>query len=88
MIYLHFTPLTLKQDDDGFILFESRAIAAYIATKYASQGTALIPTDLKANALYQQALSIEVTSFNDYAEKLVAEKIFKPCVHDRISDGV
>lgn len=66
------------QDDDGFVLYESRAITHYIATKYANQGTPLIPTDLKKNALYQQGLSIEVTSFNDYAEKIAVEKVFKP----------
>jgi glutathione S-transferase len=43
-------------DDDGFILFESRAIAKYIAKKYAGQGTALIPAedDLKGFALFEQ----------------------------------
>jgi glutathione S-transferase len=44
-------------DDDGFILFESRAIAKYIAKKYAGQGTSLIPAedDLKAYGLFEQA---------------------------------
>ncbi|KAJ7067533.1 thioredoxin-like protein [Mycena amicta] len=32
-------------DDDGFILFESRAICRYIAEKYPDQGTKLIPTE-------------------------------------------
>ncbi|PPQ80284.1 hypothetical protein CVT25_003681 [Psilocybe cyanescens] len=66
-------------DDDGFILYESRAICHYIATKYAHQGTPeLVPTDLKANALFQQAVSIETSNFSEYVEKFVGEKVFKP----------
>ncbi|KAF9475961.1 thioredoxin-like protein [Pholiota conissans] len=65
-------------DDDGFILYESRAIAYYVAKKWATQGTPLIPTELQAEALFQQASSIELMNFNDYAEKAVAEMIFKP----------
>lgn len=72
---------TENQDDDGFILFESRAICHYIVSKYPNQGTqGLIPSDLKANALYQQAVSIETSNFNDYVEKAVVEKVFKPYV--------
>jgi len=65
-------------DDDGFILYESRAICQYIEAKYPDQGTKLIPTDIKANALFLQAASTEVTHFNFYAESAVVEKVFKP----------
>ncbi|KAJ3572985.1 hypothetical protein NP233_g2723 [Leucocoprinus birnbaumii] len=34
-------------DDDGFILYESRAIARYIAEKYSTKGTQLLPTDVQ-----------------------------------------
>ena len=42
------------QDDDGFILYEPRAISRYIAEKYAAQGTAgLLPT--QETSLQQKA---------------------------------
>lgn len=68
----------MVQDDDGFILYESRAIGHYIAKKYADQGTNLAPTDLKAFGLFQQACSIEVANFDDYASKAVFEIVIKP----------
>ncbi|KAK0236258.1 glutathione S-transferase [Armillaria nabsnona] len=66
-------------DDDGFILYESRAISRYIALKYESQGTKLIPTDdLKSIALFEQAASVEQSSFDPYATAVGMEKIIKP----------
>lgn len=43
-------------EDDGYFVYESRAIAKYIAKKYAGQGTKLIPddSDLKAYGLFEQ----------------------------------
>ncbi|KIM79325.1 hypothetical protein PILCRDRAFT_564483 [Piloderma croceum F 1598] len=64
-------------DDDGFVLFESRAIARYIEAKYPTQGTPLVPTEPKANALFEQAVSIETTDFEPSASGLTFEKAFK-----------
>lgn len=65
-------------DDDGFILYESRAICHYIALKYPDQGTPLLPTDLKENALFHQAASLEATHFDGPAVAAVVERFYKP----------
>jgi len=65
-------------DDDGFILYECRAICRYIATKYESEGPKLIPTDLQGAALFEQAASAEVSYFNPHVGAIIREKVVKP----------
>jgi len=64
-------------DDDGFILYESRAIARYIEAKYGSQGTPLVPTDPKKLALFEQAASTEVSNYDPFVSGLAWELKFK-----------
>ncbi|KII85279.1 hypothetical protein PLICRDRAFT_166954 [Plicaturopsis crispa FD-325 SS-3] len=64
-------------DDDGFILYESRAIGRYIAAKYAGQGTPLLPADPKAHALFEQAASVEYSDFDPFVGGLALEKAYK-----------
>jgi len=66
-------------DDDGFILYESRAIARYIENKYRDQGNSLSPdpSDIKATALFDQALSNEYSNFDPFTSKIVGERVFK-----------
>lgn len=67
-------------DDDGYKLYESRAIGRYIALKYADQGTqGLIPDgkDLKELADFEKAMSIEAAQFIT-AELLTIEVAVKP----------
>jgi glutathione S-transferase len=67
-----------SKDDEGFILYESRAIARYLIKKYPNQGTPLIPSDLKAEALFEQAASIEAFNFTPFVRPIIIEKVFKP----------
>ncbi|KAF9448595.1 glutathione S-transferase [Macrolepiota fuliginosa MF-IS2] len=64
-------------DDDGFIIYESRAIARYIAEKYADQGTKLIPTDVQGRALFEQAASIETSHFDAHVVPILVEGVLK-----------
>ncbi|KZP20691.1 glutathione S-transferase [Athelia psychrophila] len=64
-------------DDNGFQLYESRAIGRYLAAKYPAQGPTLLPTELKARALFEQAASVEVANFDPATHGLAAEKIYK-----------
>ncbi|KAJ7800582.1 glutathione S-transferase [Mycena olivaceomarginata] len=58
-------------DDNGFILYESRAICRYIAAKYPESN--LIPTDPKKNALFEQAASSEYANFETIAGGIITE---------------
>ncbi|KAJ7486983.1 glutathione S-transferase [Mycena latifolia] len=64
-------------DDDGFILYESRAICRYLAEKHADQGTPLLPTEIKAKAQFEQAASIEYSNFQPYAWTIYIEGLSK-----------
>ncbi|KAF8806031.1 glutathione S-transferase, partial [Phlegmacium glaucopus] len=64
-------------DDDGFILYESKAICYYIASKYPNQGTPLLPTGLEANALFQQAVCVEASHIDPHAWEAANEMYFK-----------
>ncbi|KAJ6592411.1 thioredoxin-like protein [Mycena capillaripes] len=58
-------------DDNGFILYESRAICRYMAAKHPASG--LIPAEPKANALFEQAAAVEFTHFELSASILGGE---------------
>ncbi|KAI6148277.1 glutathione S-transferase-like protein [Pisolithus thermaeus] len=67
-------------DDDGFILYESRAICRYLAKKYEEQGTLnLVPKDTKGEALFEQAVSIEASNFHPFVSGLASRRLLRSC---------
>jgi len=68
----------LLQDGDVQI-YESRAIARYIADKYESQGTPnLHGSTLAERALVEQWLDVEIGTFSVIALSLIRETLYKP----------
>lgn len=61
-------------DDDGFELYESRAIIRYIDQK---AGGKLTPTDPKLRATMEQWISIETSNFAPHAMKYVYHYVMK-----------
>jgi glutathione S-transferase len=61
-------------DDDGFVLYESRAIARYLDEKLS--GPKLTPADPKARAKMEQWISVETSNFTPIAMKLIYQLLF------------
>lgn len=61
-------------DDDGFMLFESRAICRYISAK---SGDKLVPATIKERALMDQWSSVEQSNFSAPAMKFVYHFVFR-----------
>ena len=67
----------MEKDDNGLILYESRAISRYLDAKEPHSGTALIPQGLIKQAAFEQAASIEQSNFDAFAAPLVYERVIK-----------
>ncbi|HEY4119701.1 MAG TPA: glutathione S-transferase N-terminal domain-containing protein [Byssovorax sp.] len=61
-------------DDDGFVLYESRAIIRYLDAKLT--GPQLTPADLKQRARMEQWISVETSNFTPIAMKLIYNLYF------------
>jgi glutathione S-transferase len=61
-------------NDDGFALFESRAICRYLSDKADGK---LTPKDPKERALMEQWLSVEQSNFSSAAMKFIYQYVFK-----------
>jgi len=61
-------------EDDGFELFESRAMARYINEKASGK---LVPGDAKGRAKMEQWISVETSEFSGNAMKFIYEYMFK-----------
>jgi glutathione S-transferase len=76
-------------DDDGFALYESRAICRYLSERYSGS---LVPADIKARALMEQWISIETSNFTPSAMKFIYHDVFKrpqePAVLETAAKGV
>ena len=61
-------------EDDGFEMFESRAMCRYLNDKANGH---LVPKDLKARAKMEQWISSETSEFSSNVMKLIYEYVFK-----------
>lgn len=71
-------------DDDGFVLYESRAICRYVDEKFG--GAKLHGSDLKSRALVEQWVSIETSNFTPPAMKIIWSAFFGPLMGKPVDD--
>jgi glutathione S-transferase len=60
-------------DDDGFAMYESRAICRYIDEKVRG---GLVPSDLQLRAVMEQWISVETSNFTPHAMKFIYQHVF------------
>jgi glutathione S-transferase len=77
-------------DDDGFALYESRAITRYLDEKLA--GTKLTPSNAQDRALMEQWISVEYSYFTPAAMKVIRQSVFSkftgaPVDHEVLAAG-
>ncbi|KAJ7624648.1 glutathione S-transferase [Roridomyces roridus] len=75
-------------DDNGFILYESRAICRYLAEKYPDRGPILIPTNLEKKARFEQAASVEFANWHPDVMKVLVEKVGKTMRGEAVDEEV
>lgn len=63
-------------EDDGFVLYESRAISRYLDEKLG--GTKLHGSDARTRAVVEQWISVEQSEFSPHAMKIVMQNLFHP----------
>lgn len=65
-------------EDGDLKIFDSRAIAKYVAETYADKGTALVPSNTKPKAVMYSWMEAEAHQFDPAASKLAWELHYKP----------
>jgi len=73
-------------DDDGFVLYESRAICRYLDEKL--PGAKLHGSDAKGRALVEQWLSVETSNFTPHAMKIIMTAFFGPMMGKAVDEAV
>ncbi|PKY52824.1 thioredoxin-like protein, partial [Rhizophagus irregularis] len=64
-------------NDDGFQIYETRAIVRYLVHKYqgTKTSTVLIPSDVQKAALVEQFISVEANYYNQPLAKMLTQLI-------------
>ncbi|CAE6440722.1 unnamed protein product [Rhizoctonia solani] len=77
--YNPFGLVPVLEDEDGTKLYESRAICRYLIAKYAPESELLPnPSDVKKYGLFEQAASIEYSSFDRWGASITIGRVIAP----------
>lgn len=73
--------------EDGDVeIFESRAMARYLANAYATTGIDLLGKDAKQRGITENWIEVESNYFNGPTSTIVAERYFKPVFYNTPGD--